>query len=111
MPMRKPKGVDVKHGWTFLSNHSHVLICLAIDPQMRLRDVALKVGITERAVQKIVADLETGGVIERHKVGRRNTYSIDLSRKLRHPVEAHRSIRSLLELVLDGEQVATIHEI
>ncbi len=108
MPTKKPTAADIKHGWTFLSNHSHVLICLAIDPEMRLRDVALKVGITERAVQKIVADLENGGVIERHRVGRRNTYSIDLARKLRHPVEAHRSIRSLLELILDDEQVSKI---
>ena len=58
--------------WTFLSNHAHVLVCLAQDPDARLRDVALSVGITERAVQKIVSDLAAAGVIERERAGRRN---------------------------------------
>ncbi len=64
--------------WTFLSNHAHVLVCLAIDPDARLRDVALSVGITERAVQKIVSDLEEAGVIIRERSGRRNSYRLDL---------------------------------
>ena len=70
--------------WTYLTNHSHVLICLAQDSEMRLRDVALKVGITERAVQRIVAELEEGGVLTRIRDGRRNHYEINREARLRH---------------------------
>jgi len=87
--------------WTFLSNHGHVLVCLARDPDARLRDVALAVGITERAVQKIVSDLEEAGVVERVREGRRNRYRLFLDRPLRHPIEAHRSIGALLGMVLE----------
>jgi predicted transcriptional regulator len=91
--------------WTFLSNHAHVLVCLALDPHARLRDVALEVGITERAVQGIVGDLEHAGVILRERQGRRNTYRLHLDAPLRHPLEAHRSIRALLAMVLDATQL------
>ncbi len=86
-------------GWTFLSNHSHVLICLSRQPDMRLREVAEAVGITERAVQKIVRELESAGVITRRRDGRRNHYTIHRNQPLRHPVEAHRTVAALLELV------------
>lgn len=86
-------------GWTFLSNHSHVLLCLAADPGVRLRDVADRVGITERAVQHIVADLEKGGVVTRTRDGRRNHYTIHADRPLRHPIESHCTVRSLLALL------------
>ena len=85
--------------WTFMTNHSHVLICLAADPQARLRDVAVQVGITERAVQKIVADLEEAKVLTREKHGRRNHYRIHPQQPLRHPVEAHRTVQDLLSMV------------
>jgi len=91
--------------WTFLSNHAHVLVCLALDPHARLRDVAAEVGITERAVQGIVGDLEHAGVILRERQGRRNTYRLRLDAPLRHPLEAHRSIRALLAMVLDATQL------
>jgi len=91
--------------WTFLSNHGHVLVCLARDPDARLRDVALAVGITERAVQKIVSDLEEAGVVERVREGRRNRYRLFLDRPLRHPIEAHRTVGSLLGMVLDEPAV------
>jgi len=87
--------------WTFLSNHGHVLVCLALDPKARLRDVAARVGITERAVQKIVSDLEIAGVVVRERCGRRNTYRLNESAPLRHPLEAHRSVGTLLSLVLE----------
>jgi DNA-binding Lrp family transcriptional regulator len=87
--------------WTFLSNHAHVLICLALDSDSRLRDVAASVGITERAVQKIVGDLEEAGIILRERSGRRNSYRLDLNQPLRHPLEAHRSVGALLGLVMD----------
>jgi DNA-binding Lrp family transcriptional regulator len=87
--------------WTFLSNHAHVLVCLALDPDARLRDVAASVGITERAVQKIVTDLEQAGIIVRERTGRRNSYRLHLEVPLRHPLEAHKTVGVLLSLVLD----------
>lgn len=87
--------------WTYLSNHAHVLVCLARDPDARLKDVAVEVGITERAVQGIVGDLERAGVIVRERRGRRNLYRFNLDAPLRHPLEAHRTIRTLLSAVLD----------
>ncbi len=83
--------------WTFFSNHSHVLLCLHKDPDIRLREVATKVGTTERAVQKIVAELEEAGVLKRKRVGRRNHYVIETSANLRHPIESHRSVADLLD--------------
>ncbi len=85
--------------WTFLTNHSHVLILLAHDPSMILRKVAAMVGITERAVQRIIADLQGEGFIERQKVGRQNHYRILRERKLRHTVEAHRTVGDLLRII------------
>lgn len=89
--------------WTYLTNHSHVLICIAENPSTRLRDVAERVGITERAVQMIVQDLEQAGVIEKTRTGRRNHYAIRPDHPLRHPVEAHRTVRDLLELTTRGD--------
>lgn len=86
-------------GWTFLTNHSHVLICLDRDPLARLRDIAVLVGITERAVQRIVADLEEAGVITRLRTGRRNQYVLHSECRLRHSVEAHCTVDDLLGLV------------
>jgi DNA-binding transcriptional ArsR family regulator len=102
--MRKPSGVPAETAarhWTFLSNHGHVLVCLARDPEARLRDVALSVGITERAVQKIVSDLEEAGVVERIRDGRRNRYRLHPERPLRHPIESHRTVGALLAMVLN----------
>jgi DNA-binding Lrp family transcriptional regulator len=95
-----PVAASARH-WTFLSNHAHVLICLALDPDSRLRDVATSVGITERAVQKIVSDLEEAQVIVRERSGRRNSYRLNVDVPLRHPLESHRNVGSLLSLVLD----------
>ena len=90
--------------WTFLTNHAHVLLCLAERPDMLLREVATVVGITERAVQKIVADLEAVGLLTRTRDGRRNTYSLDASQPLRHPVEAHCTVNGLIGFVLGGKR-------
>ncbi len=84
--------------WTFLTNHAHVLILLAQDPTRILREVAQQVGITERAVQRIIVDLEDAGILVREKTGRQNRYHIDAKLPLRHPVEAHRSIADLIQL-------------
>lgn len=89
----------MKPSWTFLTNHSHVLICLWREPEARLRDVAGKVGITERAVQGIVADLEAAGVVTRSREGRRNRYEIHDAVPLRHPVESERTVADLLQMV------------
>ena len=90
------------HAWTFLSNHAHVLICLARDPRQRLRDVAEAVGITERAVQKIVADLEQAGALVRHREGRRNRYEVKRKAPMRHAVEANRTVGDLLRFAGRG---------
>ncbi|HET7814307.1 MAG TPA: winged helix-turn-helix domain-containing protein [Candidatus Baltobacteraceae bacterium] len=87
-----------RQNWTFLSNHSHVLIALAGNPELRLRDLAEAVGVTERAVAHILSDLEAAGVIERSRVGRRNAYIINGNIPLRHPVEAHRTVNDILRL-------------
>lgn len=92
---------QLKPTWSFLSNHAHVLVCLGRDPDARLREVAERVGITERAVFKIVAELEQGGVIRRMRTGRRNHYEIDLSATLRHPLEADRTVGGLLSTLLE----------
>lgn len=89
-------------GWTFFSNHAHVLLCLAADPEMRLRDVVAKVGITERAVQKIISELEAGGVLERQRQGRRNVYRILGKSSLRHPVESHCTVEGLIHFVQES---------
>lgn len=85
--------------WTFLTNHAHVLLCLAREPELRLRDVAERVGVTERAVQRIVADLEEAGYLIRHKTGRQNEYEIAGEGPMRHPVESHRTVQALIDLV------------
>jgi DNA-binding MarR family transcriptional regulator len=82
--------------WTFLSNHGHVLLCIAAEPDQTLEAIAGQVGITSRAVQLILADLITGGYVERVKTGRRNHYSINPDGQLRHPLESHHSVADLL---------------
>lgn len=86
--------------WTLLSNHAHVLVCLAKDPSARLRDIAAAVGITERGVFRVITELERGGVVTRIREGRRNRYELDLSANLRHPLEADCTVGELLALLL-----------
>jgi len=85
--------------WTFLSNHTHVLHCISFWPDIRIRDIAAKVQITERAVQRIVVDLERGGYLKRERVGRQNRYRLEPGRNLRHPLEHHVEIGRLLALL------------
>ena len=85
--------------WTLFSNHGHVLVCLARDSAARLRDVALDVGITERAVQKIVRDLQDGGMVSVTKNGRRNSYSIHRKKTLRHDLESACTLKDLIKFV------------
>ena len=85
--------------WTFLTNHSHVLICIAEDTSVRSRDIAVRVGITERAVQRIVTELCDAGYVSKLRRGRRNSYTVHLDRALRHPVEDHCTASELLGTV------------
>lgn len=87
-------------GWTFLSNYTHVLVALAARPGATLREVASEVGITERAVQRIIADLEAAGALSRERDGRRNHYQVHRDLRLRHPLEQHRTLGELLDLVV-----------
>ena len=96
---KKVSGPEPKAGWTFLTNHSHVLICLAENADLRVRDIAGRVAITERAVLKILRELEEGGVISREREGRRTRYKIHAAKPLRHPVEARCKVRHLLGMM------------
>ncbi|CDR08170.1 MULTISPECIES: helix-turn-helix transcriptional regulator [Streptomyces] len=88
----------VAGGWTFLTNHARVLLVIARDPDLRLRDIAAVCAITERTVQSIVTDLERAGYLSRERDGRRTRYTLDLDGPVRHPAEAHLPVRGLLEL-------------
>lgn len=88
--------------WTFLTNHGHVLVTVASDPDARLREIAARVGITERAAQLIVGDLETAGYLSKERVGRRNRYVLHAGGRFRHPAESDQSVDSLLAIFLGG---------
>ena len=85
--------------WRFLSNHTQVLLCLHRDPNARFRDIGQSVGITERAAQRIVADLIESGYVERERIGRRNRYRIRTDIAMRHPAQQGHEIGELLELL------------
>lgn len=95
--------------WTFLTNHARVLVEIARNPESRLRDLAAWIGITERATQAIVSDLEDAGYITRIKVGRRNHYSVDPTRHFRHPADADTRVEGLLTLFAshDHKEIAS----
>ena len=84
--------------WTFLSNHGHVLLGIAADPNVRLRDLAERVGITHRGVQLILADLEQAGYVVKTKIGRRNHYAVLPNKPLRHPAERTHTVDELLAI-------------
>jgi Mn-dependent DtxR family transcriptional regulator len=90
--------------WTFFSNYGHVLVCLARNRDARLRDVAAEVGVTERAVQKIVRDLQRAGFLTVSKHGRCNRYRINRRKALRHALEAHCTVGKLLALVARSDR-------
>lgn len=101
--MRQDGGTAGEKPWTFLTNHARVLIVITRNPQTRLRDIADTIGITERAAQTIVNDLEEAGYIARTKVGRRNHYSVDPTRPFRHPADADHRVEGLLTLFADHD--------
>lgn len=83
--------------WTFFTNHGHVLVCISQNPDVRISEIADLVGIGERAAHRIVSDLVEGGYVIRTKDGRRNTYSVDFSRPLRHPLEADHTVGEIFK--------------
>ena len=100
--MKSTKAQETKlrePSWTFLTNHTHVMVCLSRDTDKSLRTVADEIGITERAVQKIVADLVDAKVLTKSKVGRNNHYTLHTERPLRHPIEKHCTLGQILGIL------------
>jgi len=97
---------DFHRQWTFLSNYAHVLVCLAEDPTARMRDVAKRVGITERATMSIINHLDEADVLSKQREGRRNRYRINMDKSLRHPIESHSTVGSLLTMLLPKRRVS-----
>jgi len=95
---------DINTEWNFFSNYAHVLVCLAENSNARLRDVAERVGITERTTVRLVTHLEEAGILTRLKVGRRNSYVINPDKLLRHPIESHRTVGDLLATILSRSE-------
>ena len=93
-------------GWTVFSNHAHVLVCLADNPLARFRDIADRVGVTERTAVRVVRDLEEVEMLTRVKEGRRNRYVINTHAHLRHPLESHCTVGELLATIL-GERASS----
>jgi DNA-binding MarR family transcriptional regulator len=98
MPRLHPPDDD-RPTWTFLTNHAHALLAIAATPDVRLRDLAARVGITERAAQRIVGELQAAGYVEVRREGRRNVYRVQRHRRLRHPAEQHHRIGELLDVI------------
>jgi DNA-binding IclR family transcriptional regulator len=88
---------DAPRSWTFLTNHAQVLLCVAQTPDIRLRDVAERVGITERATQRILSELVEAGYVHAERVGRRNRYTVDRQHAMRHSAQLGYEIGALLE--------------
>jgi DNA-binding MarR family transcriptional regulator len=86
-------------GWTFVTNHLLVLLCISEDPDVRMTDIADRLAITERAVQRIVAELVEAGYLIRTKIGRRNHYRVDMSLRMRHLETQHRRLGEFLDLL------------
>jgi predicted transcriptional regulator len=86
--------------WTFITTHGLVLLAIAQDPEIRLRDIAARVGVTERAVQRIVAELIEGGYLSRKRAGRRNVYQVHGEKHLPHPTTRHQDVGALLEALM-----------
>ena len=87
---------ETVRGWTFLTNHAHVLLCLAHGESLTARELGVRIGITERAIQVILADLTEGGYLKKTKDGRRNLYAVNPKGRLRHPLEAHHTVGELI---------------
>ena len=101
MPRKRAEPTDGEDtpSWTFLTNHGHVLVCIANNPQVLVSEIADAVGIRERAAHRIVGDLVDAGYVVRRKEGRRNTYSVNLDLPMRHAQEADHSVGEFLRVL------------
>jgi DNA-binding MarR family transcriptional regulator len=99
--MKSSSGYDRHQSWRFVTNHGHVLQCIAEDPTIRLRDIAINVGITERTAAHIVNDLEQAGYVTKTRDGRRNRYQVNSELPLRHSHHRHRTVRELIRFLQD----------
>jgi CTP-dependent riboflavin kinase len=93
------------HGWTFLTNHAQVLVCIARDPGIRLRDIGERVGITERAAHRIVVELADAGYITRERTGRRNYYTINAHFPLPDPIVREQNVGELLAILTGPPEI------
>ncbi|MGW0351667.1 helix-turn-helix transcriptional regulator [Streptomyces anthocyanicus] len=94
---------EAHSGWTFVTNHARVLAAIADNPNARIRDIAAHCRLTERAVQRIISDLEQDGYLSHTRDGRTNTYRIEPEKVLRHPAEAGLAVAALLSLLVQDE--------
>jgi DNA-binding Lrp family transcriptional regulator len=95
----KSSSADADRAWRFVTNHAHVLACVAADPSARLRDIAATVGITERTAAQIVKDLDRAGYLSRTRVGRNNRYEVHGELPLRHPHHRHHTVSELIRFL------------
>ena len=97
--LMKSSSGETDHLWRFMTNHAHVLECIAADPTARLRDIAASVGITERTAAQIVTDLERAGYLTKTRNGRRNHYEVHDELPLRHPRHRHHTVGALIRFL------------
>ncbi len=97
-----------EHLWTFLSNYAHVLVCIARDPDVTLREMAESVGVTERAVHRIVGELSAVGVVSKVREGRRNHYELNLEVPMRHTLEEGKTVGDLLSALLSRAEASRL---
>jgi hypothetical protein len=100
---------DRTPGWKFLTNHAQVLVCIADDPGLRLREIGARVGITERAAHRIVVELATAGYITRQRNGRRNQYTINAHLPVHDPIAREQNVGQLLEILTAPHESARPH--
>jgi len=105
-----PRDAEAGKSWTFLTNHARVLVRIARDPHLRVREIADLTGITERTALQIVADLEEAGYLTRFRVGRRNSYTIAVHAPLRHPADAGHDIQALISVFTDQDRQRDVAE-
>ena len=89
-----------RQAWALFTNHGHVLMSIVAAPEIRVREIADRTGITERAAQRIIGDLEAAGFVSHTRVGRRNRYEVDIERTSTHPLERHLDVSTLSERAL-----------
>jgi len=103
----KSNSGNADHAWRFLTNHAQVLTRIGEDPNVRLRDIAVSVGVTERTAAQIVNDLVEAGYLTKTRNGRRNTYEVHDKLPLRHPRHRHHTVGDLIRFLRGPGEIAT----